>query len=101
MRVSKADASELLYFDSPARSWDQALPLGNAGLGAMVWGGIDSERIDLNEESLWSGFPRDEINYEAQRYLAPVRSALAEQGWWDAHDLVQKGLCGHTAETFQ
>lgn len=48
-----------LWYDRPAESWEEALPIGNGRLGAMVWGGIEKELIQLNEETLWSGRPVD------------------------------------------
>src|SRR6056297_2942736 len=44
-----------LWYEQPARKWAQALPLGNGRMGAMVFGGIEKERLQLNEESLWAG----------------------------------------------
>ncbi len=58
-----------LWYKQPASRWEEALPLGNGRLGGMVFGGVDKERIQLNEDTLWSGFPRDTNNYEALRYL--------------------------------
>ena len=47
-----------LWYKEPASYWEEALPLGNGRLGAMVWSGIGQEKISLNEDSLWSGYPR-------------------------------------------
>ena len=47
----------MLWYREPARSWNEALPLGNGRLGAMVFGGVREERIALNEDSLWTGYP--------------------------------------------
>jgi alpha-L-fucosidase 2 len=46
------DSSNTLWYKSPAREWEEALPLGNGRLGAMVWGGIEREKISLNEETI-------------------------------------------------
>lgn len=54
-----ADEPLRLWYKQPAEKWEQALPLGNGRLGAMVFGAVDSERIQLNEESLWAGEPLD------------------------------------------
>ena len=48
-----------LWYDRPAHDWANALPLGNGRLGAMVFGGVTKERLQLNDDTLWSGFPRD------------------------------------------
>ena len=54
-----------LWYTKPAAQWTEALPLGNGRLGAMVFGGVAAERIQLNEDTLWSGHPRDWNNPEA------------------------------------
>ena len=54
-----AGASDLvLRYDKPGAKWTEALVLGNGRLGGMVWGGVEKERIQLNEDTLWSGEPR-------------------------------------------
>ncbi len=68
---------ELLY-KQPAAEWLQALPLGNGRLGAMVFGGTVQERIQLNEDSLWSGGPQDADNPKSAEALAEVRRLLFE-----------------------
>ncbi|MBM3441988.1 MAG: hypothetical protein FJX89_04710 [Bacteroidetes bacterium] len=47
-----------LWYQKPAATWTEALPLGNGRIGAMVYGGIQTDRIQFNVETLWSGFPR-------------------------------------------
>ncbi len=67
----KHRAQDLLFYKSPARDWNGALPLGNGKLGAMIYGRTDCERIDLNYDELWSGYPHDDTH-------PPIREALAE-----------------------
>jgi alpha-L-fucosidase 2 len=78
--VSHASAqqgpSNVLFYTHPAREWNQALPLGNGRLGAMVFGNVNAERIQLNENSLWMGGPRDTNNPDALKHLAEVRRLL-------------------------
>ena len=69
-------ASNVLFYTHPAREWNQALPLGNGRLGAMVFGNVNAERIQLNENSLWMGGPRDTNNPDALKHLAEVRRLL-------------------------
>ena len=54
-----------LWYKEPASYWEEALPLGNGRLGAMVWSGTAQEKISLNEDSLWSGYPQshDTVSY--------------------------------------
>lgn len=71
------DSKWKLWYSEPAKDWNEALPLGNGRIGAMVFGDIRSERIQLNEETLWTGGPADpNPNPEAINYLVPVRDAL-------------------------
>ena len=69
-------SSSILFYTHPAREWNQALPLGNGRLGAMVFGNVAAERIQLNENTLWMGGPRDTNNPDALTHLADVRRLL-------------------------
>src|SRR5688572_7009061 len=62
-----------LWYRQPAASWVQALPVGNGRLGAMVFGGVDSDRLQLNEDTLWAGGPYDPNNPQALSALPEVR----------------------------
>ena len=64
-QVAQERAPNVLFYTHPAREWNQALPLGNGRLGAMVFGNVNGERIQLNENSLWMGGPRDTNNPDA------------------------------------
>ncbi|HPD13459.1 MAG TPA: glycoside hydrolase N-terminal domain-containing protein [Planctomycetota bacterium] len=74
--ASIADPATTLWFDRPAKSFHESLPLGNGRLGAMDLGGVDAARIILNESSVWSGGPYDGNNYEAYKCLPEVREKL-------------------------
>src|SRR5512145_736278 len=65
-----------LWYKKPAEEWTEALPVGNGRLGAMVFGGVAEERIQLNEDTLWSGEPTDWNNPSAKEALPLVRKAL-------------------------
>ena len=65
-----------LWYQNPAEEWTDALPIGNGGLGAMVFGGVERERIQLNEETLWDGGPRDTNNPKALDALPKVQQLL-------------------------
>jgi alpha-L-fucosidase 2 len=67
-----------LWQAQPAPQWDNATPIGNGRLGAMIFGDIVRERIQLNEETLWSGGPRDTVNAEAMSEIGNVRRLLFE-----------------------
>ncbi|MCD8287986.1 MAG: glycoside hydrolase family 95 protein [Porphyromonadaceae bacterium] len=66
-----------LRYDKPASEWVEALPVGNGRLGAMIFGGVADELIQLNESSLWSSGPRqDNLNSEAPNFLPLIREAI-------------------------
>ena len=66
------------HFDSPARLWEECLPLGNGRIGMMPDGGIEHENIVLNEISMWSGSKDDGMNPQAKGSLARIRQLLFE-----------------------
>lgn len=65
-----------LWYRQPAREWNEALPVGNGRLAAMIFGGTEEEKLQLNEETLWAGGPRDTNNPEALAHLPEVRRLL-------------------------
>lgn len=79
-----AEPSLDLWFRQPAARWVEALPLGNGRLGAMVFGGVESERLQLNDDTLWSGGPKNWNNPKAVDALAIVRKLIAEGRYVEA-----------------
>ena len=65
-----------LTYDQPASKWTEALPIGNGRLGAMVFGGIQNERFQLNEDTLWAGGPYDPNNPDALENLPEARRLI-------------------------
>ncbi|MDQ0196146.1 glycoside hydrolase family 95 protein [Paenibacillus wynnii] len=94
-------SSKLLWYDKPAEVWEEALPLGNGRLGGMVFGGVGQEVIQLNEDTLWSGFPRDTGNYEALRHLESARKLVAEGNYSQAEALIEAKMLGRRTESYQ
>ncbi|KAI4714150.1 hypothetical protein J4E89_001600 [Alternaria sp. Ai002NY15] len=92
--VAASDAR--LWYTAPADSdaWTDALPIGNGRLGAMVFGIPVQERIQLNEETIWSGGPRDRVNQNASQTLSDVRDLLARDQAGDAEKLANLGMMG-------
>lgn len=78
------------HFDKPATIWEESVPLGNGRIGMMPWGGIDKEKIVLNEISLWSGNQQDGDNPEAYQHLAEIRKLLFEKKNKQAQELMYK-----------
>ncbi|WP_290907871.1 glycoside hydrolase N-terminal domain-containing protein, partial [Eubacterium sp.] len=59
----------ILFYKKKAKAWEEALPVGNGRIGALVFGNLKTERIALNEDSLWSGYPKDLNKKDAGKYL--------------------------------
>lgn len=79
-----------LWYDRPASEWVEALPVGNGRLGAMVFGGGATERIQFNEDTLWRGEPRSYANQGAHRWLAEIRSLLFAGRQAEAEELAME-----------
>ena len=79
-----------LWYRQPAVQWWEALPVGNGRLGAMVFGGIPEERIQFNEDTLWTGAPHEYQHEGAARHLAAIRKLLAEGKQREAESLASK-----------
>lgn len=81
-----------LRYDKPAQDWFQALPIGNGHLGGMVFGGVYNEKIGLNEDTLWSGFPRwTGVDNAAERFLPELRRLILKEGdYYRAEELAER-----------
>jgi len=80
-----------LWYKQPATVWTEALPVGNGRLGAMDFGGVENELLQLNEATLWSGGPvRKNVNPDSKSYLPQVREALFNKQYDEATELVKK-----------
>ena len=80
----------IISFDSPAEIWEETLPLGNGRLGAMPYGGINEEKIILNEETMWKGSEWDPSNRDAKKWLPIIRQKLLEGDNIEAQKLTQE-----------
>ena len=87
-----AESTTTLWFDKPATSFHQSLPLGNGRIGAMVFGGVDEERIVLNESSVWSGSRQDADRPDGHKALPQIRRLLLEGKNVEAEALVNKNF---------
>jgi alpha-L-fucosidase 2 len=90
----------VLWFNKPAGKWTDALPIGNGRLGAMVFGGVPAERLQLNEDSLWSGSPRQWNNPAAKQHLPEVRRLVLEQADYTGADSVCRQMQGIYNESY-
>lgn len=83
-----------LWYQEPALEWEQALPLGNGRLGTMVYGGIQKEKLMLNEDSLWSGWPEPENDREgAHLALKKLRAAIKNGNIDSANKIALEEFC--------
>jgi len=83
-----------IWFTRPADRWDNALPVGNGRLGAMIFGGIETERLQLNEETVWTGGDMDYHNPESLEGLKTVRRLLFEGNYTEAQEIAQQKIMG-------
>lgn len=83
-----------LWYMEPATAWTDALPIGNGRLGAMVFGGVTEEHLQLNEGTLWTGRPRTYARAGAVQYLQPIRQLLAEGKQEEAEEMGEKYFMG-------
>ena len=79
-----------LWYDKPASRWLEALPIGNSQLGAMIYGGTDTEEIQLNEETFWSGSPHDNDSPAAKEHLQEVRDSIFAGKEEAAHKIIDQ-----------
>jgi alpha-L-fucosidase 2 len=87
-----------LWYRTPATTWNEALPIGNGRLGAMVFGGVEQEHLQLNEETLWSGGPYDPVVKGAAAALPEIRRLLFLGDIARAHDLFGRRMMGKPYE---
>ena len=93
--MTNTDTNNLvLWYQQPAEEWTDALPIGNGRLGAMVFGGVERERIQLNEETLWDGGPRDTNNPKALEALPKVQQLLFDDQNEEATKLAGETMLG-------
>ncbi len=91
----------ILWYKKPAADWNEALPVGNGRLGGMIFGNPAKELIQLNEETLWTGGPKDlNPNPEAYKYLAGVRESLFKDSIGDAVRSLRK-MQGPNSDAYQ
>ncbi len=89
------DSDLRLWYRQPAERWLEALPVGNSRVGAMVFGGVDQERLALNESTVWSGEPSDRNeNPEGPQHLNRIRELFFEGRFFDAREECKNYLLG-------
>src|SRR6188768_919915 len=85
--IADAQSAYRLWYDKPATNWNEALPIGNGRLAAMVFGDPSREQVQLNEETIWTGAPYNNIN-DSMRYIVPeLRKLLFDKKYAEAQKL--------------
>lgn len=90
-----------LWYTQPAQIWEEALPIGNGRLGGMVFGGIQQDHIQLNEDTLWSGKPSNPVNPASLPELAKVRELIFNEQLEEAQSLINSKMLGQDAQGYQ
>ena len=90
-----------LWYKSPAKAWEEALPVGNGRLGAMIFGDTQKERIQFNENTLYSGEPETPKNINIVPDLAHIRQLLGEGKNAEAGTIMQEKWIGRLNEAYQ
>ncbi|MDR2622783.1 MAG: glycoside hydrolase family 95 protein [Dysgonamonadaceae bacterium] len=93
-QATKPEGRNVLWYRQPAKIWEEALPIGNGKLGAMIFGGVSDERIQLNENALWDGYPLDPNNPESLTALPEVQRLLFENKNNEAVKLAEQAMLG-------
>jgi alpha-L-fucosidase 2 len=83
-----------LWYDRPAEKWTEALPVGNGRLGAMVYGTVETERLQLNEDTVWAGYPLDRDRVGAYKHLPEARRLIFEGKYAEAQRIMQREFMG-------
>ena len=88
--VSNAAQDMTLWYSTPAEAWVEALPVGNSRMGAMIFGGVDRERIQLNDETFWAGRPHNNNNPEGIKHLPEIRQLIFDGKEKEAEKLIDQ-----------
>ena len=92
--TTPTDRNMVLWYRQPAEKWLEATPMGNGFIGAMVFGGVERERIALNEGTFWSGRPHDYDNPEALKYFPQVRDLVFAGKFQEAEKMADEHFYG-------
>ncbi len=84
--------AQTMWYDRPADYWEEALPLGNGRLGAMVYGRVDTDTIQLNEDTFWSGSPYNNCNPKVLQSLPQIRQYINDGDYVNAQKLAMRTI---------
>jgi alpha-L-fucosidase 2 len=90
--------ASLLWYHQPSKKWEEALPVGNGRLGAMVFGTVNEERIEFNEDTYWTGGPYSTVKKDGYKFLPEIQKLVFEGKFLEAHNLFGRKLMGYPVE---
>jgi alpha-L-fucosidase 2 len=97
-KAEQNDNQLKLWYNKPATAWEEALPIGNGRLGAMIFGGVNDEKLQLNEETVWAGEPGNNLPRGFKEILPEVRKLIFEGKYKQAEDLTMTCVPRHAPE---
>lgn len=89
-----------LWYRQPAYYWEEALPLGNGRLGAMLFSGVEEDVLMMNEDTLWSGYPKDTILPKAYPHYIKARDLALEKRYGEAEKEIDENLTGEFSDSY-
>ncbi len=89
-----------LYFTHKAKYFEESLPVGNGRIGGLVFGNLKKEKIALNEDTLWSGYPKDNNKKDAYKYLDSARKAIFEKDYRKAEEIINTHMHGEWSDAY-
>ncbi len=92
--------SHILWYNHPAKEWEEALPLGNGSLGAMIFGGVDRETLGLNLDTLWSGYPHKYNVEDKYEHFAKARELSLSGKNLEARNYIAENIPGGDCEWY-
>jgi alpha-L-fucosidase 2 len=88
------------YFDAPAAKWNEAVPIGNGRLGGMIYGGVGQEEIRTNDDTFWSGEPRNLQKPNTHQHLPEIRKLLFDGNTKKAQELINRHMLGEYNQSY-
>ncbi len=90
--AASGQQSNMLYYNTPAEHWTEALPIGNSHIGAMVFGKTDTETIQINDETFWAGSPHSNNSEKAYAHLAEIQQLIKDGKTEEAQNVVNENF---------
>ena len=89
-----------MQYDNQARIWEEALPLGNGRIGAMVWSGVGVERLSLNDDTLWSGYPKAANTEDKSHHFVKARDLAMKGRYHESQEYIEAHMLGAFTQSY-